>query len=102
MTKINENELQTIIKEIEGQIKSFEGKGKLTGYTYNKIVSDGEYNEAGITLTKADIPLFQYYAGLTVLVRDMQEYLKQYLRHDSELFEEFVYTTITEENKKIK
>jgi hypothetical protein len=99
MVKINENDLQIRIEKIVKDIDSFFGKGNLTGFTYDRIVNYGEYNEGGIVLDKKDIPLFQNYAGLAILTKDMREYLKKNPRQDSELFEEFLNSSIKEDKE---
>jgi hypothetical protein len=76
--RIDENMLGSLIE----QVKSFQTTG-FSGFGYWKKGYDTE-------LTQEEGRLFQLYAGLGVLVRDMWLYLKEHSRNDAKLFEKIV------------
>ena len=63
------------------------------GFSYLKRGYDKE-------LTKEDVPFFQLYAGLGVIVRDIYQYLDSSPRDDSDRFKELVSPIISDNQKR--
>jgi hypothetical protein len=88
MDKANESTLRSLI----GQVNSFRTT-RFSGFGYWHKDLDKE-------LTREEGPLFQLYAGLGVLVRDLYLYLKEHDREDSEFFEKVVSPIVAEDRQK--
>jgi hypothetical protein len=91
---INEETLQSLIKEIEGFVPTAP-----SGYMMRTIRERGFYEEQGLMFAYDDLPLGQLYAGLAVLARDVHQYLAKHPREDAALFEEVVSSVNTEERR---
>ena len=91
---INEETLQSLIKEIEGFVPTAP-----SGYMMRTIRERGFYEEQGLRFAYDDLPLGQLYAGLAVLARDVHQYLAKHPREDAALFEEVVSSVNTEERR---
>ncbi len=88
MDKANE----AILRSLIGQVKTFQTT-RFSGFGYWQRGIDEE-------LTREEGPIFQLYAGLGVLVRDMHLYLKEHAREESEIFEKVVSPLIVEDQQK--
>jgi hypothetical protein len=88
MDKANETMLRSLIE----QVKTFQTT-RFSGFSNWHRDKDEE-------LTREDGPLFQLYAGLGVLVRDMYLYLKEHDGEDAALFNKVVLPIIDENQEK--
>lgn len=61
-----------------------------SGAMKRQIDETGSWEEDGLYVDAQDYPFGLYYAGLTVLARDMHQYIAEHPRADADLFEEIV------------
>jgi hypothetical protein len=80
---------ESMLRALADQVESFPPR-LWSGLSSRRLQETGVYEGEGLSLKKEDLPLGQLYAGLTVLARDMHDYLSQNPRSDSMNFEEIV------------
>lgn len=87
---------QNRLREIAAVIERFPVT-EWSGNSANEVKRTGAFTENGLTFVKDDLPLGQFYAGLTVLCRDMYFYLKENPLPDSVIFDDVLEQVIAQE-----
>src|SRR5262249_45463182 len=93
--ELNRAKIEELVREAE----DFEG-GLPKGYTGYLLSRDGIYEEPGLVLTQADIPLTRLYAALAIYTRDLYQNRGMFPDEQMNLLEEVVASVHAEERSR--
>ncbi|HEX2909652.1 MAG TPA: hypothetical protein VH186_02515 [Chloroflexia bacterium] len=85
----DEKMVTTLAKQVESFVHNENDLG-YRGYLFKELREVGYYEELGLSFDRADIPLFQLYAGLATLSRDIHLYLQDHPDENASWFHEIV------------